>query len=457
MGYDLSAKAPIESRDQLVAWLEAGVKTDRSSWRIGTEHEKLGFHVDDLSPLGYEGPVGVRAMLEGLRDHFGWQPIMEKGNIIGLKDPAGGASITLEPGGQFELSGAPLKTLHETCSEVNSHLEQVRTVAEPLGIGFLGVGFSPLWTRAETPIMPKGRYNIMRAYMPTKGDLGLDMMLRTATVQVNLDFAEERDMVEKLRIGLALQPVATALFANSPFTEGKPNGYLSFRAHIWHDVDPDRTGLLPFVFEDGMGFERYADYALNVPMYFLYRDGQYIDMTGMTFRQFLEKGGSDSAPGARPTIGDWVDHLTTLFPEVRLKRFIEMRGADGGPWRRLCALPAFWVGLLYDAGTQDEALQLVKDWSFKEIEGLRATVPREGLNAVIGGRTVREVASDVVALSRQGLGRRAQTDDGDDESGFLDTVEDIIAKGRTPAEDLLDEYNNLWGRRIGPLFSGHAY
>lgn len=457
MGYDLSAKAPIESRDQLVAWLEAGVKTDRSSWRIGTEHEKLGFHVDDLSPLGYEGPVGVRAMLEGLRDHFGWQPIMEKGNIIGLKDPAGGASITLEPGGQFELSGAPLKTLHETCSEVNSHLEQVRTVAEPLGIGFLGVGFSPLWTRAETPIMPKGRYNIMRAYMPTKGDLGLDMMLRTATVQVNLDFAEERDMVEKLRIGLALQPVATALFANSPFTEGKPNGYLSFRAHIWHDVDPDRTGLLPFVFEDGMGFERYADYALDVPMYFLYRDGQYIDMTGMTFRQFLEKGGSDSAPGARPTIGDWVDHLTTLFPEVRLKRFIEMRGADGGPWRRLCALPAFWVGLLYDAGTQDEALQLVKDWSFKEIEGLRAAVPREGLNAVIGGRTVREVASDVVALSRQGLGRRAQTDDGDDESGFLDTVEDIIAKGRTPAEDLLDEYNNLWGRRIGPLFSGHAY
>ena len=457
MGYDLSAKAPIESRDQLVAWLEAGVKTDRSSWRIGTEHEKLGFHVDDLSPLGYEGPVGVRAMLEGLRDHFGWQPIMEKGNIIGLKDPAGGASITLEPGGQFELSGAPLKTLHETCSEVNSHLEQVRTVAEPLGIGFLGVGFSPLWTRAETPIMPKGRYNIMRAYMPTKGDLGLDMMLRTATVQVNLDFAEERDMVEKLRIGLALQPVATALFANSPFTEGKPNGYLSFRAHIWHDVDPDRTGLLPFVFEDGMGFERYADYALDVPMYFLYRDGQYIDMTGMTFRQFLEKGGSDNAPGARPTIGDWVDHLTTLFPEVRLKRFIEMRGADGGPWRRLCALPAFWVGLLYDAGTQDEALQLVKDWSFKEIEGLRAAVPREGLNAVIGGRTVREVASDVVALSRQGLGRRAQTDDGDDESGFLDTVEDIIAKGRTPAEDLLDEYNNLWGRRIGPLFSGHAY
>lgn len=457
MGYDLSAKAPIESRDQLVAWLEAGVKTDRSSWRIGTEHEKLGFHVDDLSPLGYEGPVGVRAMLEGLRDHFGWQPIMEKGNIIGLKDPAGGASITLEPGGQFELSGAPLKTLHETCSEVNSHLEQVRTVAEPLGIGFLGVGFSPLWTRAETPIMPKGRYNIMRAYMPTKGDLGLDMMLRTATVQVNLDFAEERDMVEKLRIGLALQPVATALFANSPFTEGKPNGYLSFRAHIWHDVDPDRTGLLPFVFEDGMGFERYADYALDVPMYFLYRNGQYIDMTGMTFRQFLEKGGSDSAPGARPTIGDWVDHLTTLFPEVRLKRFIEMRGADGGPWRRLCALPAFWVGLLYDAGTQDEALQLVKDWSFKEIEGLRAAVPREGLNAVIGGRTVREVASDVVALSRQGLSRRAQTDDGDDESGFLDTVEDIIAKGRTPAEDLLDEYNNLWGRRIGPLFSGHAY
>ena len=457
MGYDLSAKAPIESRDQLVAWLEAGVKTDRSSWRIGTEHEKLGFHVDDLSPLGYEGPVGVRAMLEGLRDHFGWQPIMEKGNIIGLKDPAGGASITLEPGGQFELSGAPLKTLHETCSEVNSHLEQVRTVAEPLGIGFLGVGFSPLWTRAETPIMPKGRYNIMRAYMPTKGDLGLDMMLRTATVQVNLDFAEERDMVEKLRIGLALQPVATALFANSPFTEGKPNGYLSFRAHIWHDVDPDRTGLLPFVFEDGMGFERYADYALDVPMYFLYRDGQYIDMTGMTFRQFLEKGGSYNAPGARPTIGDWVDHLTTLFPEVRLKRFIEMRGADGGPWRRLCALPAFWVGLLYDAGTQDEALQLVKDWSFKEIEGLRAAVPREGLNAVIGGRTVREVASDVVALSRQGLSRRAQTDDGDDESGFLDTVEDIIAKGRTPAEDLLDEYNNLWGRRIGPLFSGHAY
>ncbi|HIJ63809.1 MAG TPA: glutamate--cysteine ligase, partial [Rhodospirillaceae bacterium] len=339
---------PLTSKQELVDHLAEGCKPPEL-WRIGTEHEKFAFRLDDLRPLPYDGDHGIRAVLDGMR-RFGWQPVQEGENVIALVK--GSASVTLEPGGQLELSGAPLETVHETCAEVDEHLTEVKTVASELGVAFLGLGFNPKWRREDIPWMPKGRYAIMRRYMPTRGGLGLDMMLRTCTVQVNLDFLSEADMVRKFRTSLALQPVATALWANSPFIEGRPSGYLSYRSHIWTDTDPDRTGMMGFVFEDGMGFERYVDYALGVPMYFVYRDGRYIDVAGASFRDFMA-GRLDALPGERPTPGDWADHLTTIFPEVRLKRFLEMRGADGGPWRRLCALPAFWVGLLYDGTALD--------------------------------------------------------------------------------------------------------
>ena len=383
---------------------------------------------------------------------------MEGETIIGLKDPNTGASVSLEPGGQFELSGAPLSTIHQTCSEVHTHLAQVRDIAEPLGIGFLGMGFAPTWSLDEIPVMPKGRYKIMRAYMPTRGSRGLDMMFRTATVQVNLDFASEADMVKIMRVGIALQPIATTLFAYSPFTEGKPNGYLSLRGSIWTDVDPDRTGQLPFVFEDGFGYERYVDYALDVPMYFVNRGGKYHQATHVTFRQFLNGALKDELPGVEPTLGDWEDHMTTLFPETRLKRFIEMRGADGGPWRRLCALPAFWTGLIYDKSGLDAAWDLVKDWTVEDRAQLRADVPKQGFKATVAGRSVLEIADAAVDIARQGLKNRRNLDGmGEDETRYIHTLEDSVATGKTPACTLLDKYNGPWNGDITHIFREEAY
>jgi glutamate--cysteine ligase len=444
---------PVTDRRQLVAYRESGCKP-RQRWRIGTEHEKFGYRLDDLRPLPYEGPAGIRAMLEGLQ-RYGWQPYFEGDNVIALS--SGGQSITLEPGGQFELSGAPVQTLHETCDEVNTHLDQVRTVAAELGVGFLGVGFQPKWARDEIPWMPKGRYAIMRRYMPTMGALGLDMMTRTCTVQVNLDFDSEADMARKMRVGVGLQPVATALFANSPFTCGKPNGFLSYRSHVWTQTDPVRCGMLPFVFENGMGFERYAEHVLDVPMYFVVRDGHYVDASGQSFRDFLA-GKLPALPGEWPTLADWEDHLTTLFPEVRLKRYIEMRGADGGPWGRLCALPALWVGLVYDSIALDEACQLVGEWRVADIVRLREDVPRLGLKAEIGGRTLREVAADVTAIAAGGLQRRAMSGIHDpDERSYLTYLREIVETGRTPADELLEAYETRWNRSVDPLFEEYAY
>ncbi|MFC3226478.1 glutamate--cysteine ligase [Marinibaculum pumilum] len=452
-GPSRSSPEPITDIAQLVADLESGCKP-RAAWRIGTEHEKFAFDLDTLRPLPYEGEKSIHAMLSGLT-RFGWEPILEGETIIGLK--LDGQSVSLEPGGQFELSGAPLATLHDTCKEVNDHLHQVKAVDSELGTGVFGLGFQPKWTRADIPVMPKGRYGIMKAYMPKKGDLGLDMMFRTCTIQVNLDFESEADMVQKFRISQALQPVATALFANSPFTEGKPNGFLSYRSHIWTDTDPDRCGLLPFVHEDGMGFERYVQHVLDVPMYFVYRDGRYIDASGQSFRDFMD-GRLPALPGERPTMGDWHDHLTTLFPEVRLKHYMEMRGADGGPWMRICALPALWVGLLYDSVAQDSAWQLVKDWPVPEIERLRSEVPRQGLRARIDDRTLRDVSRDVLAIAEAGLRRRGRRNaSGDDESGFLDPLNAIVESGRTPAEDLLARYEKHWGGSVDPIFTEQAY
>jgi glutamate--cysteine ligase len=382
---------------------------------------------------------------------------MEGPTIIGLADPRAGGAISLEPGGQFELSGAPLASIHETCSELNTHLAQLRTVAEPLGVGFLGLGMSPKWSRAETPVMPKGRYKIMSSYMPKVGKLGLDMMFRTCTVQVNLDFSSEADMVQKLRVSLALQPIATALFANSPFTEGRPNGFLTFRSEIWRDTDNARSGMLPFAFEDGMGFERYVDYALDVPMYFIKRGDAYIDVAGSSFRDLLT-GRHPAVPGETATLADWINHLSTIFPEVRLKRYLEMRGADAGPWAKLCALPALWVGLLYDRQSLDAAWQLAKDWTAEERQTLRDEVPRLGLKATIGGRTVQDIARDLLALSRAGLVRRRQLDSqGRDETRFLAPLEEVVATGRTPADDLLSRYHGAWQGSVEPVFEELAY
>ena len=450
-----SAKGePIADRRQLAGYLEAGCKP-RAAWRIGTEHEKFGFTRDDLKPLPYDGPRGIRALLESLAVRFGWAIVAEEGRPIGLaKD---GCNISLEPGGQLELSGAPLETLHQTCCEVHTHLDEVRKVAEPLGIGMLGMGFQPKWRRQDIPWMPKRRYAIMRDYMPKKGRLGLDMMLRTCTVQVNLDFASEADMVRKFRVSLALQPLATALFANSPFTEGRPNGYLSLRSQVWNDTDPDRCGMLDFVFEPGMGFERYAEWVLDVPMYFVWRDGRYIDTSGQSFRDFLD-GRLPALPGERPTLSDWSDHLTTVFPEVRLKRFLEMRGADAGPWGHLCALPAFWVGLLYDDMALDAAEDLVRDWTPEERHWLRDTVPAQGLGTPFRGTTALELARQALAIARSGLARRARIDwGGSDEARYLEPLVRIAADGRTLAEARLDDYRGRWEGSVDRVFVEHAF
>ena len=444
---------PITGKAQLVAYLESGSKPPER-WRIGTEHEKFAYTADDLKPLAYEGPRGVHAVLESFAE-FGWQPVNENGKPIALTQ--NDASITLEPGGQVELSGAPLESVHQTCIEVNRHLEQARRIGGKLGIGFLGMGFIPQGAREDMRWMPKGRYAIMRRYMPLKGTLGLDMMLRTCTVQVNLDFASEADMVKKFRASLALQPVATALFANSPLKEGRPNGFVSYRSHIWTDTDPDRCGTLPFVFEPGMGFERYVDWMLDVPMYFVYRDGKYIDVAGQSFRDFMA-GRLPGLPGQFPTIGDWSDHLTTAFPEVRLKKFLEMRGADGGPWKTLCALPAFWVGLLYDAAALDGAWEIAKDWTAEDHQRLRAEVPRLGLKATIGNRTVREVALDLLKLSRAGLDRRYRLNArGRTEAIFLDELDEIAQSGVTPAEALLAEFTGRTEGNMAALYRDHSY
>ena len=444
----------IESRADLLSVFSGGEKP-RERWRIGTEHEKFVFRVDDHRAPSYDEKGGIRDLLTGLTA-FGWRPVIENGKTIALTGADG--TISLEPAGQFELSGAPLENLHQTCAEAARHLGQCKMIGERLGLGFLGVGMWPDKRREDLPVMPKGRYAIMLRYMPTVGSLGLDMMLRTCTIQVNLDYSSEADMVKKFRVGLALQPVATALFANSPLTEGKPNGYKSFRSHIWEDTDPDRTGMLPFVFEDGFGYERYCDYMLDVPMYFVYRRGKYIDVAGRSFRDFLD-GKLPELPGEKPTVTDWTDHLSTAFPEVRLKSFLEMRGADGGRWGRICGLPALWVGLLYDDQALDAAWELVKQWTIEQRERLRHDVPRLALDAVTpDGESMRDFAGKVLDISADGLSRRGFLNAaGDNEGGFLDPLREVVATGITPADRLLDKYHNEWNGDVSRVYSEMSF
>jgi glutamate--cysteine ligase len=444
---------PITSKAQLVATLEAGSKP-KDRWRIGTEHEKFPYTKADFRPLPYEGPRGIKAILAGF-ERFGWEPVREGANVISLKQ-SGKGTISLEPGGQLELSGETLDNVHQTCGELAEHLAQVRTIGDELGVGMLGLGFTPNWTREDIHWMPKGRYKIMREYMPKVGAMGIDMMTRTCTVQVNMDYASEADMVKKLRVSLAFQPVTTALWANSPFTEGKPNGFLSLRGHIWQNTDAARTGMLPFAFEDGMSFERYVDYLLDVPMYFVYRDG-FIDASGQSFHDYMN-GTLPALPGQIPTIADWVDHMSTAFPEVRVKSYIEQRGCDVGSRDRLCALPAFWAGLLYDTPSLDAAWDIAKSWTAQEREQLRRDVPTQGLKATVRGRSVQDLAKELLVLSEAGLARRKRLNNsGRDETAFLAPLQEIAASGITPAERMLALYRGPWGGDVTKAYGEFSY
>lgn len=456
MARDASDATPIVSRDQLIETISSGAKPP-ATWRIGTEHEKFGFYHDGFGPVPYGGPRGIRRLLEVMEGLLGWQPILDRENIVGLADPIGQGAISLEPGGQFELSGAPLVNLHQTCREVHGHLAQVLECAAPLGIGFLGLGASPKWSLADTPKMPKSRYDIMTRYMPKVGGHGLDMMYRTCTIQANLDFSDEADMVRKMRVGLALQPVVTALFANSPFVDGRPSGFLSWRSHVWLDTDADRTGMLPFVFEDGFGFERYVDWALDVPMYFVKRGEVYHDVAGASFRDLMN-GKLAQLAGEHATLSDWKNHLSTIFPEARLKHYIEMRGADAGPGGGICALPAFWVGLLYDSVSLDAAWQIVKDWTEEERQALRAAVPRAALKTPFRGGTVLDLARELVDLAHAGLVRRNfRGEEQSDETIFLAPLEETVARGEAPAERLLREFETELKGDINEVFRRYSY
>jgi glutamate--cysteine ligase len=456
MSIPQSGGGPIEHHDQMAQYLADGCKP-KGDWRIGTEHEKFGYCTDTHKPLPYEGDRSIRVMLEGLRDRHGWAPVEEGGKLIGLEKE--GANISLEPGGQLELSGAPVETIHETCDEVNTHLREVKDVADEIGVGFIGLGAAPEWSHEQMDLMPKGRYKLMDGYMQTVGTMGTTMMRRTCTVQVNLDFASEADMVQKMRVAVAMQPIANALFANSPFLDGKPNGVKSTRGLVWRNLDDARTGMVPFVFDEGFGFEAWVQYALDVPMYFVYRDGKYIDALGQSFRDFL-KGELPALPGEKPTLSDWADHLTTLFPEARVKKFIEMRGADGGPWRRLCALPAFWVGLMYDQSALDGAWDLVKDWDADTREELRIAASTHGLQAEVGGLKMHDLAREAVALSETGLKARARPGAGGlvpDETHFLNALRDSIETGRVPADDLLADYHGPWNGDLSRIYADYSY
>ena len=456
MSIPQSGGGPIERYEQMAEYLASGCKP-KEDWRIGTEHEKFGFCKDSLLPLPYEGERSIHAVLSALRDRHDWQELREADQLIGLtKD---GANISLEPGGALELSGAPLETIHETCDEVSVHLKEVKDIADEIGVGFIGLGAAPTWMHEEMPLMPKGRYKLMDAYMGKVGTMGRTMMRRTSTVQVNLDYSSEADMIQKLRVGIALQPVAVALFANSPFFEGKPNGHKSWRSRVWRDTDNARAGMIPFVFDDDFGFERWVEYALDVPMYFVYRDGKYIDALGQSFRDFLD-GKLPALPGEKPTLSDWGDHLTTAFPEARIKKYIEMRGADGGPWRRLCALPAFWVGLCYEQDSLDAAWDLVKDWDAETREALRVTASVDGLRAKVGNIDMHELSKSVLDIAHAGLAKRARPGAGGmipDETHFLNALMESVETKKTPADELMDHYNGAWAGDLNRIFAEFSY
>ena len=422
----------------LIKWFEAGCKP-KNLFRIGTEHEKFVYKLNSLKPVSYNEPSGIKNILKSLV-RFGWVEVSEGGNIIALRKD--NQSITLEPGGQLELSGAPLENIHQTCSEVNEHLKQVKIIGNELNIGFLGVGARLEGKLASDLWMPKPRYKIMKDYMPLGGNLGLGMMADTCTVQTNLDYSSEEDMSRKLKTSFILQPIVTALFASSPIEKMKPSKYITRRAAIWFDVDKDRCGTPKFIFDEDLSFESWVDYALKVPMYFIKRNGQYINCAGASFEKFM-LGQLEQLPNEKPTILDWEDHLSTIFTEIRLKQYIEFRGADAGPWKSLCALPALWVGLLYDSESLNEAESLAKSWSFDMYKKAYEEVPIKGLDLIINKRSINDYANDLIAISKRGLKKRKFLDGtGNDESGYLNQLEEITHTGNSQAKKMLSMWNN---------------
>ena len=447
MSIPQSGGGPIEHLDQLAGLLESGCKP-KAAWRIGTEHEKFGWLTDSRAPLPFAGERSISAIFAGLQEKFGWQPVHEREHVIGLT--RNGANISLEPGGQFELSGAAVLNLHETAAELRQHLEEVGAIAGPMGVRFMGIGAAPEWRHDDMPVMPKGRYRLMTEYMGRVGTHGTQMMYRTCTVQVNLDYASEADMVKKLRVALALQPVATALFASSPFFEGKLNGHRSWRSRIWRGLDNSRTGMLPFVFEGDFGFQKYVDWVLDVPMYFVYRDGVYHNALGQSFRDFL-KGALPALPGEKPTLSDWADHLTTVFPEARVKKYIEMRGADAGDEPHLNALPAFWVGLMYDQTALDAAWDLVKGLDAETREGLRVAASVSALRGEAGGVKLWDLARAAVGLSHAGLAAR-----GLGEEALLAPLMPSLETGEVQADRWVRMFEKDWGGSLEPLYAASS-
>ncbi len=443
MSIPQSGGGPIESFAQLADYMASGCKP-RAQWRIGAEHEKFGWLTDSRAPLPYAGARSISTIFTELERRYGWTPLKEGANTIGLT--RNGANVSLEPGGQFELSGAPLASALDVAAELQNHLDEVRSIADPLGIRFMGIGAAPEWSGPQMPVMPKGRYKLMTEYMGRVGTHGTQMMYRTCTVQVNLDYGSEADMVQKLRVALALQPVATALFASSPFFEGKLNGHKSWRSRIWRGLDNARTGMLPFAFEDGMGFQRYVDWVLDVPMYFVFRDGKYIDALGQSFRDFL-KGELPALPGEKPTLSDWADHMTTVFPEARVKKFIEMRGADCGDQPHIDALPAFWVGLMYDQTALDAAWDLVKGFDAATREGLRVAASVSALQGEAEGVRLIDLARAAVGLSHAGLAAR-----GLGEERLLAPLVASLESGKVQADKWLDLYRGAWGGDLGRIY-----
>lgn len=441
---------PIGSVADLVGHLASGEKP-RERWRVGTEHEKIGLYQSDFRRVPFEGPNGIESLLESIAREAGWARLPEEGRLVALEKD--GASITLEPGGQLELSGAPLASIHETCREFSAHLELVRRLSEPLGIVWLSLGMDPVHGLAEVPRMPKARYAIMRDYLPKRGELALEMMHLTATVQANFDYASEADMVAKLRMALGVTPIVSAIFANSSIYEGKVSGFVSRRLEIWRHTDPDRSGIPSFVFQEGFGYERWVEWALDVPMFFVVREGRYRPAGGISFRRFLERG----FEGERATLGDFERHLTTLFPDVRLKRIIEVRGSDAVPPGLICALPALWKGLFYDADACAAAFELAARWSQEEREAAMESVSRAGLAAQVGGRPVLELARELVEIAGEGLRRIAEASRQPDERRFLEPIRAQLALGKSPGEVVLERWEGEWNRSLQRLIEYARY
>lgn len=439
----------ILQKSQLIEFFARQCKP-QDQWKIGIEFERFAYDKKKLKPLPYSGRTSTTTFLQELAKKYNWQPVMEGQNIIALKRDQ--QSITLEPGGAIELSGAPLPSVHHCCKSVNIHMQETADIGEQLGVGFLTLGFDPKWNRGDFTWVPKSRYDIMREYMPRVGNMGIDMMQRTATVQVNLDYASESDMVQKSRIGLALQPIIGAIFSNSPFMNGRVSGFQSYRNYVWLDTDAARTGDLPFMFDGDGGFEKYVDYLLDVPMYFVLRDGQYIDATGQSFRDFMV-GKLPALPGEFATIEDWQNHTTCVFPIVRLKPWIEMRGADGGSWQYLCALPALWTGLLYDVDAQQATTDLIKDWAADERRSLHLDTPKAGLQTKFRRGTVANIAKQILTIAEHGLQRRNFRDkNGADETYFLDPLKEILDSGKTQSDLLIEKFQGEWGGKIDRIF-----